>query len=258
LIDLEQAIRLGIEGHLASLGLPFDAEVYTRWKRLEVFHVQQYVDGRAGFQEQRRSRARGMSESRLSDAEADAWFDGFHSRMEAEQQLFDDVEAALAYVETELRVPIGIVTNMDTPYQLGKLTRVGLSAERFNCFLGLDTLPAPKPHPEAFLHACAALGVEAGPQVLFIGDDLNADALGARSAGLRGVWLDRPAAFSPVPLPPVSPLPDSPPSAAGAPAAPADPPPPTPAGIERITGLDQLPALLAARPRGSRRAGGHI
>ena len=66
----------------------------------------------------------------------------------------------------------------------------------------------------------AYIGVEPGPNVVYVGDEPRIDAYGAHLAGLRGVWLDRPDALTPV-----------------------DPAPPE--WIERITTLADLPTLLA-------------
>lgn len=156
-----------------------------------------------------------------TDAEADAWFDEYRACMEAELRLFDDTLAALHHIENVLQVPTGIITNMDTDYQLSKMAAVGLPVERFTCILGTDRIPAPKPHRDAFLAGCRELGVEPGPAVVYVGDEPHTDALAAHLAGLRGVWLDRPDAFTPT-----------------------DPAPP--AWIERITTLADLPTLLAA------------
>jgi putative hydrolase of the HAD superfamily len=220
MIDLERATRLGIDAHLAALGQTAGPEAYARWKRLEVLHVQRYLDGSTTMYGQRRDRVREMTGLPLTDAEADAWFTAYRLRMEAELALFEDTLAALDHIEAALGVPVGIVTNMDTDYQLSKMAAVGLPVSRFACILGTDRLPAPKPDPQAFHHACSALGLDPGPQVVFVGDEPHTDALGAHRAGLRGIWLDRPGAL---------------PS--------ADPAPPE--HIERITSLAELPALLA-------------
>jgi putative hydrolase of the HAD superfamily len=226
LIDLERATRLGIDAHLAALGQAADPGAYAEWKRLERIHVQRYLDGAATLEGQRRARVREMTGLALSDAEADAWFAGYRTCMEAELRLFDDTLAALDHLASTLDVPVGIVTNMQTDYQVAKMEAVGLPVDRFACFLGLDRLPAPKPHADAFRHACATLGLDPGPDVVFVGDEPHIDALAAHQAGLRGVWLDRPDAL-----------------------APTDPAPP--AWIERITSLAELPGLLAA-PAGYR------
>jgi putative hydrolase of the HAD superfamily len=154
------------------------------------------------------------------DDEADEWFDEYRTRMESELRLFDDTLAALHHIEHVLQVPTGIITNMDTDYQLSKMAAVGLPVDRFACVLGTDRIPAPKPHRDAFLAACRELGIDPGPEVVYVGDEPRTDALGAHLAGLRGVWLDRPDAFTS-----------------------ADPAPPE--WIERITSLADLPALLA-------------
>lgn len=221
LIDLERATRLGIDTHLATLGHAADPGAYPEWKRLERIHVQRYLDGVATVESQRRDRVREMTGLPYTDDEADAWFAGYRTHMEAELRLFDDAPAALDHLESALGVPVGIVTNMHTDYQIAKMTAVGLTIDRFACFLGLDQLPAPKPHADAFRHACTTLGLKPGPDVVFVGDEPHIDAFGAHQAGLRGVWLDRPDAL-----------------------APTDPAPP--AWVERITGLAELPALLAS------------
>jgi putative hydrolase of the HAD superfamily len=50
----------------------------------------------------------------------------------------------------------------------------------------------PKPDAGIFLFACDLFGV-APVEAWYVGDRLETDAVGARSAGLRGVWLDRTA-----------------------------------------------------------------
>ena len=220
LIDLERATRLGIDAQLTAVGLPAGPDAYAEWKRLEVLHVRRFLDGHSTLHGQRRDRVREMTGLTFTDDEADAWFTEYRTRMEAELRLFDDTLAALRHIDDELRVPTGIVTNMDTDYQLSKMIAVGLPVERFACILGTDRIPAPKPHRDAFLAGCEALGVEPGPAVVYVGDEPRTDAFGAHLAGLRGVWLDRPDAL-------------------------ASPDPAPPEWIERITTLADLPELLA-------------
>ena len=47
-----------------------------------------------------------------------------------------------------------------------------------------------KPHQAIFRRACRALGVHPA-QAMHVGERLDIDAMGARDAGLHGVWLDR-------------------------------------------------------------------
>ncbi|HEV2639807.1 MAG TPA: HAD family hydrolase [Actinocrinis sp.] len=191
LVDLEGAIRIGIEAHLLDLGLPFSPEEYARWKEYEEEFVTRFVIGELTLKEQRRARVRAMTRAaELADDDADAWFEGFHTRMHAAQRTFEDTGPALEALAVHDHLKIGIVTNMETGYQLAKLANVGLHADRFDCVLGLDLLPAPKPEPAAFLAGCAAVGTDPA-ETLFVGDEPYIDAVGARDAGLRSVWLDR-------------------------------------------------------------------
>jgi putative hydrolase of the HAD superfamily len=47
-----------------------------------------------------------------------------------------------------------------------------------------------KPAPQIFQLACAKLGVQETESV-YVGDNLELDAIAARDAGLIGVWLNR-------------------------------------------------------------------
>src|SRR5690242_5335129 len=114
LIDLERATRLGIDAHLAALGHAADPGAYPKWKRLERIHVQRYLDGAATVEGQRRDRVREMTGLPYTDAEADAWFAGYRTHMEAELRLFDDTLTVLDHLASALDVPLGVVTNMDT------------------------------------------------------------------------------------------------------------------------------------------------
>jgi putative hydrolase of the HAD superfamily len=191
LVDIEHAIRSAIEAHLLALGQPAGPAEYERWKGYEEEFVGRFVAGELGFQEQRRRRARAMARApQLTDEEADEWFDGFYRRTRGAQRVFEDTVPTLEALAEREGLKVGIVTNMDTEYQLDKLGTVGLRPDRFDCVLGKDLLPAPKPDPGAFLTGCAALGVEPA-ETLFVGDEPFIDAVGARDAGLRAVWLDR-------------------------------------------------------------------
>ncbi|MEY9861070.1 putative hydrolase of the HAD superfamily [Catenulispora sp. GAS73] len=190
LVDLEGATRHGILAHLDALGLPAGDDEYLRWKEYEDVYIGRYMAAELGFQEQRRCRARAMSRmADLSDADADIWFNGFYSRMTAALKAFADVEPTLDAL-AEVGVTLGIVTNMISAYQLEKLHQCHIDPGRFACFLGLEELPAAKPHPDAFLTACSTIGVEPH-EALYVGDEPITDAAAAREAGLRSIWLDR-------------------------------------------------------------------
>lgn len=105
------------------------------------------------------------------------------------QRLFDDVPALL---ETARRrgLPVGLLTNSALAPTTLKLEALDL-VDAFDAVVTTDTLGFGKPDPRVYREACRLLGV-APEQVVCIGDSLEWDVLGARSAGLRAVWLERP------------------------------------------------------------------
>lgn len=56
--------------------------------------------------------------------------------------------------------------------------------------VALDDLGVGKPDPRVFAEACRRFGVSPD-QVVYVGDDVARDAVGASACGLTGVWLDR-------------------------------------------------------------------
>jgi putative hydrolase of the HAD superfamily len=106
----------------------------------------------------------------------------------AEVRLFDDV---LPFIEAARIVgtPIGLLTNSSSLYTSQKLELTGL-ASVFDVVATRDTLGFGKPDARAFRHACALLGA-APAETLYVGDHLEIDAIAARDAGLRAVWLQR-------------------------------------------------------------------
>jgi HAD superfamily hydrolase (TIGR01549 family) len=87
------------------------------------------------------------------------------------------------------RVTVGVVTNNVVIEQQGKLGHLGMT-ELIDVLVVSEEAGAKKPEPEIFriaLDRCAA-----NPdQTVMLGDSWEIDVLGARSAGIRAVWLDR-------------------------------------------------------------------
>lgn len=128
-------------------------------------------------------------------------------------RLFADARPCLEWLNAT-GVRIAVITNASGPHQRKKLADLGV-AEFIHEVLIAGELGVAKPDPAIFRTACARLGAEPC-EVAHVGDRLDLDAIGARDAGLAGVWLDRQG------------------PAGGA----------LPAGISTITSLGQLPELL--------------
>ena len=192
LVDHSGPVRTALLAHLERVAPEAPAEEsYRAWRRLENLHYGRYLAGELDWQGQRRERVRDMLRwlghpAPRDDAEADAWFSGVLVGMEAAFAVFADTLEALqrlAHVRT------GVVTNNQTENTAVKMAKVGLG-DRFPVVLCAGTdLPA-KPDPAIFLAGCRAVGSEPA-RTAYVGDRLRVDAVGARDAGLVGVWLDR-------------------------------------------------------------------
>ncbi|RZS87024.1 putative hydrolase of the HAD superfamily [Motilibacter rhizosphaerae] len=194
LVDHSGAVVRGFLAKLGSVLPDLDAEIQQRaveeWRRLEELHYTRYLAGELTWQGQRRERVRDVLRwlelPEVSDEQLDAWFEGYRQAFDATTEVFADTLETL----DALGVPTGVISNNETANLLAKLSRVGLG-ERFDVVLcpAEGGLPA-KPHPEAFLAGCRQLGSDPATTA-YVGDRLRTDAVGARDAGLVGVWLDR-------------------------------------------------------------------
>ncbi|MEW1751460.1 HAD family hydrolase [Streptomyces angustmyceticus] len=220
LFDYTGSDRAGALRHLRAEGLlpshRGEEAALQRWRAVMETEFARFLAGEVGFLDHRRARARTFLEApHLSDAEADAWFGRYIAHYEASWVLFPDAAPVLEELGSLVRQ--AVLSNASTPNQERKLAVLGIRGA-FEAVLCADELGYAKPAPEAFHGACKALGLTP-PEVVYVGDKLDIDALGARDAGLTAVWLDR----------------------AGTGEEPGQEPPP---GVRRIAGLAELPELL--------------
>ncbi|MGA5704276.1 HAD family hydrolase [Peterkaempfera bronchialis] len=188
LFDYTGAERTGILRHLTTEGLLADEQALGRWRTVMEEVYTRFEAGELTWPEHRRERARRfLDDPLLSDDHADAWFAGYVRHYEDAWCLFPDVLPALEALDGRYRH--GVLSNSSLVHQERKLRRLGLRA-RFDCLLCCDGLGFAKPDPRAFTAACDTLGLPPH-RIAYVGDRLDADALGARDAGLHGIWLDR-------------------------------------------------------------------
>ena len=224
-----RAVEAGVLAQRTEHGGDFvladDAAELHRWTQLEELHYHRYLSGELDFLEQRRERARdfvapfGLDLS--DDHAADTWFDAYLEKYRDAWTLLPDALPCLA--ELRRRIPgvrFGVITNGELAFQTTKLDTVGLS-EHMEHVIASGQAGFAKPDPRIFLLACGVFGVTPA-SAAYVGDRLRTDAIGARDAGLTGVWLDRPDHAAPE-------LPDDPENP----------------GVPRIRSLAELPALLA-------------
>lgn len=95
---------------------------------------------------------------------------------------FEDVRPVLTRLGQHLL--LGSVSN-----GFADLEKIGL-AQHFTISIAAHSFGCAKPDPAIFHAACEALDVKP-EQTVYVGDDPHLDVIGAREAGLRGVWINR-------------------------------------------------------------------
>jgi putative hydrolase of the HAD superfamily len=85
----------------------------------------------------------------------------------------------------ECGLRVGVLTNYLREVQLETLEAIGL-LPHLDAVVTVSDAP-PKPHPDSYHAACAALKV-APQQAVMVGDNWHNDVAGAVQAGLRAVW----------------------------------------------------------------------
>ncbi len=187
-----EAVDRGIETFVGATGAPFNPGEVARWKELEERHYHRYLTGELDYLGQRRARARDFVAPygvRLDhDRDAEAWFEDYLDHYRAAWQLHPD---ALPCVDELHRrgIRLGVITNGDAEFQRVKMHRLGLT-DRFEHVVASGAVGITKPDRRIFELACSLFDAPVG-DVLYVGDRLLTDAVGAADAGLTGVWLDR-------------------------------------------------------------------
>jgi putative hydrolase of the HAD superfamily len=101
--------------------------------------------------------------------------------------LFDDVKAALDDLKKR-GYKVGLISNIEQD-MTATLDKLGLSA-RLDIVVTSQDAGFTKPQPEIFRYALEKAGVAAA-EAVYVGDQYQVDVLGANSAGLKGILIDR-------------------------------------------------------------------
>lgn len=165
-------------------------EVISCWRELERHHFSNFARGVESFEGQQRSRMRGLVGHALSNSEADAKYAVYLRLYQDHWRLFSDVVPALSRCRSR-GMSLGIVTNGDPSLQSAKIKRLGL-AHRVDAVIISGETGDAKPSAAIFERACLKLACRA-ENALMVGNDLHADVIGAQSAGLQALLLDRTA-----------------------------------------------------------------
>ncbi|MCU1473754.1 HAD family hydrolase [Amnibacterium sp.] len=169
------------------------AEEQARWRELEEHHYNRYLARELDYQGQRRARVRSFLApygTELDDAAAAAWFEQWVRRYRAAFRLHPDALPCLDALEQRIPgVRFGVITNGDLAFQTAKLEALGIQ-ERFEHVVTSGELGFAKPDPRIFAEAARRFTVRLDA-CAYVGDRIRTDAVGAATAGMTGIWLDR-------------------------------------------------------------------
>lgn len=191
LFDHEAAARSAIVTFLTTRDWIHPGDPGVAWLQLEDVHFREYAAGSISFLEQRRRRMRGLLNSIGLESDAhdvDALFADYLDHYRSAWVPYADVTATLSELRS-MGIVLAVLTNGEQAQQEDKLRRMRVLDE-FDAVLAASDLPAFKPDKLAFEALCAAVDQPAST-VVYVGDDLAVDAIGARAAGLKSVWIDR-------------------------------------------------------------------
>ncbi|WP_226344537.1 HAD family hydrolase [Agilicoccus flavus] len=148
-----------------------------------------YTRGEFPFEAMRRARyARALADLGLPDERFETFEGAYLDAFAGAQVLFADAVPLLDAAD-RAGVAVCFLTNSGDRQTAIKLEAVGLAGRA--PVVTTDTIGVGKPDPRLFALACERAGVTAA-EVLCVGDTLPTDVLGARGAGLRVAWLQRP------------------------------------------------------------------
>jgi putative hydrolase of the HAD superfamily len=166
-------------------------DMWPSWQRTTDEHVARVVAGELSYERMHQERTKAffadlgalLDDDLVADLEQRRC-----TRLRDTARLYEDTLPCLDWLRAA-GLKLAAVTNASGSHQRAKLDRLGIG-RFFDTVVIAGELGAAKPDPVIFHTACTRLGVPTNAAI-HAGDLLDADAFGARDAGLHGVWLDR-------------------------------------------------------------------
>ena len=103
----------------------------------------------------------------------------------SQREPFPETEQAVRQVQKNYRT--AVLSNADDGFLLPNLRLLDLE---FETVLSSEMARSYKPQPELFLEMLSRLGLQA-EETVYVGDRHYEDVHGARSVGMRAVWINR-------------------------------------------------------------------
>jgi putative hydrolase of the HAD superfamily len=195
LIDTKGAMVAAGEAAVAELWPQVGAEVHhaaaLRFQGDPSGLFGRFTRGDLSFTQMRQARLSDLLEFFCLPVIADVngrFEDVYAPAFSANVHVFDDVWPFMEVAGTA-GIPMGLLTNSSTYYTQHKLEITGLAGV-FASVVTRDTLGFGKPDVRAFHHACRVLG-SMPAETIYVGDDVEIDAVASSHAGLSAVWLQR-------------------------------------------------------------------
>ena len=193
LFDHAGAAREGAAAFLERHGAESTEAALASWFAAEEEQFERWRLGEVSFPEQRRQRLRTVLPPLgcvvpADDAGIDAMFADYLRSYRAAWRTFPDVADLLRDLRAQGH-RVGLLTNGSEEQQLDKLAQTGID-QLFDVVCVSERIGFQKPDAGAFAALAAEVGVRP-TDCAFFGDDPVRDVAGARSAGMRGVLIDR-------------------------------------------------------------------
>lgn len=190
LVDHASAARAGAISFGRAHGVPgSDDHLAARWKEIEDRWFAAFERGELTHIGQRVERAREFLGEDLAEEEALGLYDEYLAAYRGAWRAFADAPGVLDRALAAGR-RVGVFTNGSPEMQGAKLERTGLRRDAVR-LLATTELGAPKPQPESYRLALAAMGVARAGDCLMVGDNRRNDVEKPREAGMCAVYLDR-------------------------------------------------------------------
>ena len=159
------------------------------WRTVSELYMNQFITGHISFKEQRILRVQDvLSKWNYEVSSEEAWeiFKLYLTGYEKNWTVYQDVLPCLTQLK---EYPLGIISNGDSTQQRKKLTHTGLFSF-FDSITISNDIKTPKPNPLIFERCAKEMNLSLD-EIIYIGDSLEIDAVGASKAGSHGIWINR-------------------------------------------------------------------
>jgi len=159
------------------------------WRTVSEHYMNQFIAGHISFKEQRILRVQDvLSKWDYEVSSEEAWeiFKLYLAGYEKNWTVYQDTLPCLTQLKD---YPLGIISNGDSTQQRKKLAYTGIISF-FSSITISNDINIPKPNPYIFERCAKDMNLTLS-EIIYIGDSLETDAIGASKAGSHGIWINR-------------------------------------------------------------------